>query len=130
MPCIVKLGAENMRLDDVMSLLAQTYWASARTRETVQRSIDASLCCGAFDEESGRQLSFARVVTDGATMYYLCDVIVDENHRGQGLARMTLDALLSDERLRGLRGHLITRDAFGLYKKYGFERGDRLMFRP
>lgn len=127
MPYEIRMGAENMRLDDVMKLLSQAYWANTRTRETVKKSLENSLCCGAFDVESGEQVSLARAVTDGATMYYLCDVVVDEKHRGQGLSKLMLDALLSDERLKNTYGLLLTSTAPWLYEKYGFKHIDRAM---
>ena len=127
MGIVIKTGFDSMRLDDVMALFQQTYWANRRTRELVERSMRASLCYGAFDAESGTQIGFARVVTDGCTIYYLCDVIVDERYRGRGAARALLDTLTNDERIKGLRGLLFTRDAFGLYRKYGFECTERAM---
>ena len=85
----------------------------------VDRAARHSLCFGLFQES--RQIGFARVVTDKATFAYLADVFVLEAHRGQGLARLMLDAVFAHPDVQGLRNFLLlTRDAHGLYKKYGF----------
>jgi GNAT superfamily N-acetyltransferase len=85
----------------------------------VDRSIDGSLCFGLF--EDGRQIGFARVITDAATFAYLADVYVLESHRGRGLATWLMKSILAHPDLQGLRRWmLVTRDAHGLYRKVGF----------
>ena len=67
------------------------------------------------------QVAFARVVTDRATFAWLCDVFVLEQHRGKGAGRTLMDAVMSHPDMQGLRNVLLaTRDAHGLYAKYGF----------
>lgn len=108
-------------ISDVKKLLQQSYWAKERTLEKIEKSIEGSLCFAFFDTESDKIVAFARVVTDFATMYYLCDVIVDEGHRGKGLGKMLVNRIADeDERLKGLYGILLTSDAQGLYSQYGF----------
>jgi GNAT superfamily N-acetyltransferase len=81
--------------------------------------MEHSLCFGVF--RAGRQIAFARVVTDQATFAYLADVYVLEEFRGRGLSKWMLDAVVADPRLQGLRRFtLATRDAHGLYARYGF----------
>lgn len=87
----------------------------------IEKSIEGSLCYAFFDTESDQIVAFARVVTDFATMYYLCDVIVDNRHRGKGLGKMLVNQIAyEDERLKGLYGILLTSDAQELYLQYGF----------
>ena len=113
-------------ISDVKKLLQQSYWAKERTLEKIEKSIEGSLCFAFFDTESDKIVAFARVVTDFATMYYLCDVIVDEGHRGKGLGKMLVNRIAyEDERLKGLYGILLTSDAQGLYSKYGFSEYDK-----
>lgn len=78
-----------------------------------------SVCVGAYDANS--QVGFARMVTDKATFANLADVYVLEAHRGRGLSKRMVSALLELEELQGLRRMLlVTRDAHGLYASFGF----------
>lgn len=73
-------------------------------------------------------VGFGRVVTDYSTVYWICDIIIDENHRGNGLGKRLVESITSAKELEGLLGILATRDAHGLYEHYGFEKDtDRFM---
>ena len=124
-------GAENMRLNDVVRLLRTTYWADKRPVEVIERSMQNSACFGISAEGPDDLVAFARVITDYATNYYLCDVVVDPDCRGRGLGKALVGHVVSHPSLAGLRGFLITRDAHGLYRPFGFEVvNDRVMVRP
>ena len=100
-------------------LSEESYWASGIPYELVERSIENSLCFGAY--ENDRQVGFARVVTDYATFAYLADVFVLPSHRGQGIGHEILEAVKNHPDLQRLRRwHLVTRDAHALYKEFGF----------
>ena len=117
-----EITSERSRLDigAIHAFLAQTYWAKGIPKAVVERAISNSICFGAFHE--GRQVGFGRVVTDRATFGYLSDVFVIEEHRGKGLSRLIMDAVKAHPELQGLRRVLLaTRDAHGLYAKYGFK---------
>jgi len=106
-------------LDLVHGYLAQTYWSPGIPRETVARAISNSLCFGAY--LGANQVGFARLVTDRATFAYLADVFVLESHRGKGLSRALMELVMSHPEVQGLRRWLLaTRDAHGLYRKFGF----------
>ena len=102
----------------------EAYWSAGVPRDIVERAIDGSICFSAFagDPDGGApQVAFARVVTDRATFAWLCDVFVLADHRGKGVARQLLDAVMAYPDLRRMRNVLLaTRDAHGLYAKYGF----------
>ena len=124
-------GAENMRLSDVVRLLRMSYWADKRPAEVIERSMQHSACFGIRLEGSDDLVAFARVFTDYATTFYLADVIVDPACRGRGLGKALVGHIVSHPTLAGLRGFLITRDAQGLYRPFGFEVvNDRIMMRP
>ena len=106
--------------ESVRHLIQQTYWASNRSLDTVAASIENSVCFGAFDSDTDELVGFARVVSDFCTCFYLCDVIVDQQHRGNGIGKALVNAITSDKRFDALEGLLITRDAHGLYSQYGF----------
>jgi GNAT superfamily N-acetyltransferase len=103
----------------IHAYLTRSYWAEGIPLSLVKRSIKGSLCFGIFVE--GKQVAFARVITDSCTFAYLCDVYVLEGHRGKGLAGWMLDEILAHPRLQRLRRFtLATRDAHSLYARHGF----------
>jgi ribosomal protein S18 acetylase RimI-like enzyme len=116
-----EVTTDSARLDisAIHAFLSQSYWAKRIPLETLRRAIQHSVCVGAMKD--GQQVGFARVVTDHATFAYLADVYVLEAHRENGVARAMLNALFALPELQGLRRLLlITRDAHGLYEKFGF----------
>lgn len=101
-------------------LSSESYWARGVPLEVVSKSIANSLCFSVHHETEG-QVGFARVVTDRATFAYLADVFVLAPHRGRGLSRRMMEAVLSHPELQGLRRWLLaTRDAHELYAHFGF----------
>ncbi|QMW02171.1 GNAT family N-acetyltransferase [Spirosoma foliorum] len=101
-------------------LSEEAYWSLNIPLEIVQRSIENSLCFGVYQGEN--QVGFARVVTDMATFGYLADVFILPEHRGQGLSKKLVAFIMDYPSLQGLRRiMLVTRDAHGLYKQFGFQ---------
>jgi len=99
--------------------LSRAYWSEGIPRDIVEKAIANSLCFGLIRDSD--QIGFARVVTDRATYAYLCDVYVLEEFRGKGLGVWLMECVMSHPDLQGLRRFtLATRDAHGLYKKFGF----------
>lgn len=118
-----------LQFDSICALLATTYWAKNRPAEVVRTAIDNSVCFGVY--HMGKQVGFARVVSDFATMFYVADVVIGEAHRGKGLGKMLISHITQDVRFQPLLGLLATNDAHGLYEQFGFIRdGDRLMMKP
>jgi GNAT superfamily N-acetyltransferase len=116
---VVTTDRSRLDLDVIHGFLTTSYWAKGIPRETVARSMEHSLCFGAFDE--GRQVGFARVVSDRTTFAYICDVFALESHRGHGVGKSLMAAIMSHPELQGLRRWtLFTRDAHGLYRQFGF----------
>ena len=115
----------------VHGFLAASYWSKGIPREVFDRSIENAICFSLFDGSA--QVGFARVVTDRATFAYLADVFVLESHRGRGLAKLIMEAVVAHPDLQGLRRWVLaTRDAHGLYARYGFtplHQPDRFMER-
>src|SRR5262245_12141742 len=85
----------------VHAFLSRSYWSPGVPTEVVARAVRGSLCFGLYHRE--RQVGFARVITDGATFAYLCDVYVLEEHRGRGLGSWLIEAVVSHPALQGLR---------------------------
>lgn len=117
---VISTDPERLQPDAVCEDLGRTYWAADRPWEVVKRSLRESLCFGLYHD--GRQVGLARVVTDRATFAWLCDVYVSEDHRGHGLGKRLVEAVVAHPDLAGLRRILLaTRDAHGLYSQYGFK---------
>ena len=100
-------------------LSEQSTWAIGMPRAVLERAIANSLCFGVYLD--GRQIGFARVVTDCATFANMVDVFVLPEHRGRGYSKALMDAVMAHPDLQGLRRiSLATSDAHGLYARYGF----------
>jgi GNAT superfamily N-acetyltransferase len=105
--------------DVVHRFLHDCYWARGITRETVERAIRHSLCFGIYHGRD--QVGFGRMVTDHATFAYLADVFVVDAHRGRGLSKFLMECVVAHPSLQGLRRMVLaTRDAHGLYARFGF----------
>jgi GNAT superfamily N-acetyltransferase len=102
--------------------LNRTYWAEHRTRATVEESIKNSLCFGVYRKEPFEQVGFARVVTDKVTFSWICDVFIEEDSRGSGLGKWLMRCVTDHPIVKSTLNILGTRDAHGLYEKYGFVR--------
>ena len=97
----------------------ESYWAKGRSLETVQRSIENSLCFGVYTENS--QVGFARVITDYAVFAWLLDVFILPEYQGKGYGKKLVKAIITHPDLQGLRRWgLGTDDAHELYKQFGF----------
>jgi len=108
-----------LQLDEIYAYLSRSYWAAERSKEVVQRSIENSLCFGLFDD--GRQIGFARVITDYAVLAHICDVYVLEAYQHKGLGKWLLSIVISHPDLQAIdKWSLATRDAHGFYRQFGF----------
>lgn len=121
-------SAEEMSTEEIVRLLRMTYWADKRPVEQIKKSVQNSSCYGVRLEEEGQLVGFARVISDHATTYYLCDVIIDTAYQHMGLGTALVSYIETLPEYAGLRGILITRDAHALYRKFGYEvLNDRAM---
>ncbi|MFL5762517.1 MAG: GNAT family N-acetyltransferase [Bacteroidia bacterium] len=104
----------------VHAYLSRSYWSEDIPIEVVKRSIENSLCFAVYNGE--KLIGFARVISDYTTFAYLADVYILEEERGKGLSKWLMECILMHPELQGLRNFcLLTRDAQGLYGKYGFK---------
>jgi GNAT superfamily N-acetyltransferase len=106
-------------VETVHEFLTNSYWAKGITVDTVQQSIENSLCFGVYYGE--QQVGFARIITDRATFAYLADVFILPAYRGRGLSRWLMECIVGHPDLQGLRRWMLaTKDAHGLYERFGF----------
>ena len=131
---LLSTDPRRLDLDAIHEFLTNSYWAKGIPRERLERSIEHSLCFGIYDEGRARlppppreagsgppQVGFARVVSDFATVAYVGDVFVLDGYRARGLGTWMMESIVHHPQLQGLRRWiLVTRDAHGLYAKFGF----------
>jgi ribosomal protein S18 acetylase RimI-like enzyme len=121
LPYEISADAARFDIDAIHAYLSRSYWSPGIPRSVVARAVRHSLCFGAFERGTGAQVGFTRVVTDHATFAYLCDVYVLEEHRGRGLGKAMMRAASRHPALAGARRVMLaTRDAHGLYRRFGF----------
>ncbi len=108
-----------LQIEAVHALLKDAYWCKGIPFETLKSAVTGSLCFGAYLDD--KQIAFARVVTDGATFAWLCDVIVDPIYRGKGVSKELMKYIMAHPKMQGLRRIcLATKDAHGLYAQFKF----------
>jgi GNAT superfamily N-acetyltransferase len=110
-------------------LFEEAYWVRGRDRDTIERLVrESTRVIGVY--RGDEQVGFARVVSDGSSMAWLGDVFVLAEHRGNGLGEELVREAVEHPDHRDLYWYLNTRDAHGLYAKFGFEApGDGTMVR-
>jgi len=126
---------DNFRINDDKSqldifyiepALQESYWAAGRSREVIEASIRNSTCLGLYTD--GRQIGFARAVTDKCTFAWICDVMVHPEFRGIGLGKWLMDCLSEHPDVKDVAQQLLrTRDAHGLYEQYGYSVCDAMV---
>ena len=119
---LVTTNKSLMQVEAIYKWLSEkSYWVKGIPFEVVQGSFDNSFCIGVLKD--GVQIGYARLVTDYATIAYLGDVYIEEEHRGQGLSKKMMEILLNLDWVTGLRKVILgTLDAHSLYTRYGFEQ--------
>lgn len=115
--------------DAVHAYLVRSYWAEGRRRDVQDALLDnAARVVGLYRE--GRQIGFTRAISDGHVQSYLADVYVLEEHRGRGLGVELVRFSVDEGPLAATKWYLHTRDAHGLYRKFGFrEPSERVLER-
>jgi predicted GNAT family acetyltransferase len=125
MPAGFEFSADSDRVDRVLVhrwLSTEAYWALGRPRDVQDTAIESSRNYGIYRRGAGEQVAYARVVTDGATFAWLCDVFVDAGVRGRGIGSALLANLCADLAPLNLRRVVLaTGDAHSVYAKFGFE---------
>ena len=112
---------EEMDVEYIHAYLTQSYWNEGITLEKVQKCVDNSLNFGLFDD--GKQIGYARVLTDFVRFSYLMDVFIEPKLQGKGYGKLLIQHVFEDEDIKQLPGMLLaTKDAHTLYEKFGFKR--------
>lgn len=117
--------SDDRSLVDVASvhrwLSTQSYWAEGRSYDLVARSVEESLTLGLYGPDD-KQVGVCRWVTDYSTFAWLCDVFVAVAVRGAGLGTFLVGTAMAHPDIADLRLQVLgTRDAHGLYRRFGFD---------
>jgi len=116
----ISTALEDIDFDALHAFLSTSYWSCGIPRETMERSIRGSLPFVLRDAR-GNLAGFARVITDRATFGYIGDLFVLPEHRGKGLSKRLMEAIMAHPELQNFRRWMLaTSDAHGLYEKFGF----------
>jgi GNAT superfamily N-acetyltransferase len=118
----IEVSTDKSRLDLIVihNFLTHVYWATGRTMEQVKKSIENATCFGLY--KNGAQIGFARVISDQVALAYLMDVFILEEFRGKGYSKLLLEAIFEHSDFKDVtKWFLGTRDAHGLYRKFGFK---------
>ncbi len=117
---IIDTDKQRLDIDFIHSYLSQSYWSPGIPRDIVVRSIEHALCFGVYHRQ--RQIGFARAITDYTTFAYLADLFIDPEYQGRGLGKRLVRTIREHPQLQGLkRWQLVTADAQGLYRQFGFQ---------
>jgi predicted GNAT family acetyltransferase len=119
---MITVSTDKSKLDIpfIQNFLKDVYWASGRTIEEVQTSIDSSFCFGIYLDK--KQIGFCRVITDYIVFAYVMDVFIDMKHRKKGYSTILIRAMMNEPALQKVKiWRLATSDAHFLYQKFGFK---------
>lgn len=115
----ISTDRRRLDIDVIHDFLSQSYWAKGRSRERVMQTIEHSLPFGLY--HGSEQIGYARLVTDYVVLAFLADVFVLEAHRGKGLGAWLIEVITAHPELQRVRRWMLgTRDAHGLYRRFGF----------
>lgn len=117
----VSTDKSRLNVPAIHGYLTKSYWAGGRSIETVQKSIDHSMCFGVYLGEE--QVGFARVVSDYTIFAYIMDVFIFPDHQGKGYGKQLVHAIMNHEDLIDVENWFLrSMDAQGLYAQFGFEQ--------
>jgi len=115
----ISTDPSRLDIEAIADMLSRSYWANTRSREQLEQALSHSLVFGLYD--GSRQIGLARVISDFTIFAYLCDVIIHEDFRGQGLGKWLLATVHGHPVLKGVRRWMLTTDdAHDFYRQFGW----------
>lgn len=116
---IISTNKDLLDVKFINDFISTTHWAKGRSLETMQTCIDNSLNFGMYLD--GKQMGYARLVSDYCIFAYLMDVFIDEKYRGKGYSKQLMQYMMEHESVKDVKvWRLATTDAHDLYKQFGF----------
>lgn len=111
---------EKLDLEVIYQFLSNSYWGQGRSFEQIKQAIENSICFGVY--QNNAQIGFGRVITDYSLFAYLGDVFILPEYQGNGLGKWLVETILNEPTLVNIKSWLLgTKDAHGLYEKFGFK---------
>ncbi len=112
-------------LDAVWRFLSsEAYWGRWRARADIEKQVRGAWRVVGCYAESGEMVGFCRAISDDVALAYLADVFVEHSHRGRGLGKRLVKAMVVDGPGADFRWLLHTADAHELYTPLGFAPPD------
>jgi GNAT superfamily N-acetyltransferase len=118
---------DEIDINFIIDSLHKTYWADHRPKEVIIKSIENSILLSLFIDI--KQIGFARIVSDNATFAWICDVYIADEYRGKGLGKFLMRCVTEHPSTNVRTNILGTKDAHGLYEKFGFFRNELMLKR-
>lgn len=116
----ISTDRRKLNIDVIHGYLKNAYWCKNKPKALVRKSIKGSICFGVYHHK--KQVGFARVITDSTTFGYLADVFIVPDFQGKGLGKLLIKTIMECPDFQGFRSwSLATKDAHGLYAKFGFK---------
>lgn len=116
--------------DQYQQLRQQAGWQQVSAREA-ETAMAASLC-SLLAVHDNKIVACARIVGDGGLYFYIQDMLVDEDYRGQGIGTRMMNELLDwlrdNSGVNAFVGLMAAQDVGGFYRRFGFE--ERTANRP
>ena len=110
----------DMDMELIYNFIHNSYWGKSRTFEEQKKAVENTLNFGLFHND--KQIAFTRVMTDFVFFGYILDVFIIDEYQGKGLSKLLMHNILNHEPIKNVdKWILATRDAHGLYAKFGFE---------
>ncbi len=120
---LISIDKRKLNIEVIHGYLKNAYWCKNKPRSLVEKSIKGSICFGVYHYK--KQVGFARVITDSTTFGYLADVFIVPEYQGKGLGKLLIKTIIECPDFQGFRSwSLATKDAHGLYAKFGFKEMD------
>lgn len=119
---IVSDDTSKLDLEVIHEFLSNSYWGKNRSKDIVSYSIQNSFSLGLYF--NGKQIGFARAITDDCTFAYLCDVFIIEEYRNNKLGHFLLDCLFKHPKVESVKWLLKTTNAQSLYQDFDFKELD------
>lgn len=120
---VIVINTDKSQLNSrfIYDFLSHSYWAEGVPFSIIEKTIKNSLCFGVY--KNGAQIGYARVVTDYAVIAYIFDLFIIESERGRGYSKQLMEYIINYPEISGVKKWLLaTKDASGLYSKFGFKK--------
>ncbi|MFA7228603.1 MAG: GNAT family N-acetyltransferase [Melioribacteraceae bacterium] len=117
---IISTDRRKLQTGKIHKFLTEAYWSKGISAGRVKKAIAGSICFGVYLKK--KQIGFARVISDKTSLAYIADLFIIEEYRGRGLSKLLVKSILNHHELSEVKAWMLaTKDAHGLYAKFGFK---------